>query len=151
MASSASWYQLAIFESDFLKSKFKMLVGLCPNPICSASCRCRRRVCFKRFYNKTKRQTRGLLQGGTLVCRRLLGLCLRRCSFCLRGPTTWPDRMSSYFATKATERNAGKGTMFFSADIILNTNLFIQPIINVSATGEQGCQPLCKTAALRLR
>ena len=30
----------------------KMLVGLCPNPICSASCRCRRRVCSKHFYNK---------------------------------------------------------------------------------------------------
>lgn len=29
-----------------------MLVGLCPNPICSASCRCRRRVCSKHFYNK---------------------------------------------------------------------------------------------------
>ena len=34
----------------------KMLVGLCPNPSCSASCRCRLRVCSKRFYNKTKRQ-----------------------------------------------------------------------------------------------
>ena len=30
----------------------KMLVGLCPNPICSASCRCRLRVCSKHFYNK---------------------------------------------------------------------------------------------------
>ena len=30
----------------------KMLVGLCPIPICSASCRCRRRVCSKHFYNK---------------------------------------------------------------------------------------------------
>ena len=28
----------------------KMLVGLCPNPICSASCRCRLRVFSKRFY-----------------------------------------------------------------------------------------------------
>lgn len=27
IASRASWYQLAIFESDFLKSNFKMLVG----------------------------------------------------------------------------------------------------------------------------
>ena len=27
MASSASWYQLAIFELDFSKSNFKMLVG----------------------------------------------------------------------------------------------------------------------------
>ena len=122
MASSASWYQLAIFESDFLKSKFKMLVGLCPNPICSASCRCRRRVCFKRFYNKTKRQTRGLLQGGTLVCRRLLGLCLRRCSFCLCDPTTWLDRKVAILPSKVTKKDAGKGKIFFRADIVLNTN-----------------------------
>ena len=38
VASSATWYQLAIFESDFSKSKFKMLVGLCPIPFRSASC-----------------------------------------------------------------------------------------------------------------
>ena len=30
---------------------------------------------------------------------------------------------SSYFAIKATKRNAGKSTIFFSTDIILNTSL----------------------------
>ena len=90
-ASSASWYQLAIFESDFLKSKFKMLVGLCPNPICSASCRCRLRVCFKRFYNKTKRQTRVRLKGGALVCRCLSGLCFLSAALfvCAARPHSW--------------------------------------------------------------
>jgi len=38
VASNATWYQLAIFELDFSKSKFKTLVGLCPNPLRSASC-----------------------------------------------------------------------------------------------------------------
>ena len=64
-ASSASWYQLAIFESDFSKSKFKMLVGLCPNPICSASCRCRLRVCSKHFYNK--KDSLGLFHEGRIL------------------------------------------------------------------------------------
>ena len=96
-ASSASWYQLAIFESDFSKSKFKMLVGLCPNPICSASCRCRLRVCSKRFYNKTKRQTRVLLKGRTLVCRRLSGLCF----------------LMLHFSSAQTYRIAGQGKRLF--------------------------------------
>ena len=52
---------------------------------------------------------------------------------------------------KVAKKDVGKGTIFFSADSMLNPNLFIQPIIKVSATGEQGYQPLCKTAALRLR
>ena len=34
-ASRASWYQLAIFESDSSNPTSKMLVGLCPNPIFS--------------------------------------------------------------------------------------------------------------------
>ena len=34
-ASRASWYQLAIFESDFSNPTSKILVGLRPNPICS--------------------------------------------------------------------------------------------------------------------
>ena len=34
-ASRASWYQLAIFESDFTNPTSKTLVGLCPNPIFS--------------------------------------------------------------------------------------------------------------------
>ena len=55
---------------------------------------------------------------------------------------------SSYFIIKViTKKDAGKGTTFFSADSMLNTNLTIK----VSATALQGCQPLCKTAALRLR
>ena len=112
VASSASWYQLAIFELDFSKSKFKMLVGLCPNPICSASCRCRLRVCSKRFYNKTKRQTRVLLQGGTLVCRRLLGLCFRRCSFCLCDPTTLLDRGAAILPSKPQREMQGRVQSF---------------------------------------
>ena len=78
-----------------------MLVGLCPNPVCSASCRCKLRVCFKRFYNKTKRQTRVRLKGGALVCLRLSGLCFQRYSFWLRRPTTLLDRGSSYFSIKS--------------------------------------------------
>ena len=35
-ASRASWYQLAIFESDFTNPNSKTLVGLRPNPIFSA-------------------------------------------------------------------------------------------------------------------
>ena len=69
------------------------------------------------------------------------------CTFRLRGPTTWLDREVAILQSKVTKKDAGKGTTFFSADSILNTNLTIK----VSATGEQGCQPLCKTAALRLR
>ena len=34
-ASSASWYQLTIFESDFSNPTSKTLVGLCPNPMFS--------------------------------------------------------------------------------------------------------------------
>ena len=129
----------------------KMLVGLCPNPICSASCRCRRRVCFKRFYNKTKRQTRGLLPGGTLVCRCLMGLCFFSAAFLSAQTDRIAGQGSRYFAIKATKRNAGKGTIFSSADSILNATIFIRSIIKVTATGKQGYQPLCKTAALRLR
>ena len=43
----------------------KMLVGLCPNPICSASCRCRRRVCSKHFYNK--KDSLGLFHEGRIL------------------------------------------------------------------------------------
>ena len=74
VASRASWYQLAIFESDFFKSKFKLLVGLCPNPFRSASCRCRPRVCSKHFYNK--KDSLGLSHNGRILgCHRLSGLC----------------------------------------------------------------------------
>ena len=53
----------------------KMLVGLCPNPICSASCRCRLRVCSKHFYNK--KDSLGLFHN-----RRILGCrCLSRLHF----------------------------------------------------------------------
>ena len=135
VASRASWYQLAIFESDFSKSKFKMLVGLCLNPVCSASCRCRLRVCSKRFYNKTKRQTGVLLQGRTLVCCRLSELCFQCYSFPLCSPATWLDGVRGCFIIKVTKKDAGKGTIFFSADSILNTTIFIQPIIKVSTTG----------------
>ena len=51
--SSMTLYQQAGHSSIQMLFCFaKMLVGLCPNPICSASCRCRRRVCSKHFYNK---------------------------------------------------------------------------------------------------
>ncbi len=43
----------------------KMLVGLCPNPICSASCRCRLRVCSKLFYNK--KDSLGLFHEGRIL------------------------------------------------------------------------------------
>ena len=107
----------------FLKSKFKMLVGLCPNPICSASCRCRLRVCSKHFYNKTKRQTRVLLQGRTLVCRRLLGLCFRRCSFCLCDPTTLLDRGADILPSKPQREMQGRVQSFSAQTLILNTSL----------------------------
>ena len=51
-----------------------MLVGLCPNPICSASCRCRRRVCSKHFYNK--KIALGFFHAG-----RILGYDARVCHF----------------------------------------------------------------------
>ena len=51
-----------------------MLVGLCPNPICSASCRCRRRVCSKHFYNK--KDSLGFFHAG-----RILGYDARVCHF----------------------------------------------------------------------
>ena len=38
-ASRASWYQLAIFESDFTNPASKTLVGLRPNPIFSTKLR----------------------------------------------------------------------------------------------------------------
>lgn len=38
-ASRASWYQLAIFESDFTNLNSKTLVGLRPNPIFSTRIR----------------------------------------------------------------------------------------------------------------
>ena len=38
-ASRASWYQLAIFESDFTNPTSKILVGLRPNPIFSTRMR----------------------------------------------------------------------------------------------------------------
>ena len=38
-ASRASWYQLAIFESDFTNPASKTLVGLRPNPIFSTKFR----------------------------------------------------------------------------------------------------------------
>ena len=38
-ASKASWYQLAIFESDFTNPNSKTLVGLRPNPIFSTKLR----------------------------------------------------------------------------------------------------------------
>ena len=38
-ASRASWYQLAIFESDFTNPNSKTLVGLRPNPIFSTKLR----------------------------------------------------------------------------------------------------------------
>ena len=38
-ASRASWYQLAIFESDFSNPTSKILVGLRPNPIFSTKVR----------------------------------------------------------------------------------------------------------------
>lgn len=73
-ASRASWYQLAIFESDFSKSKFKMLVGLCPIPYRSASCRCRLRVCSKHSYNK--KDSLGLSHNGRILgCHRISGMC----------------------------------------------------------------------------
>ena len=37
--SRASWYQLAIFESDFSNPTSKILVGLLPNPTFSAKLR----------------------------------------------------------------------------------------------------------------
>ena len=43
----------------------KMLVGLCPNPICSASCRCRLRVCSKHFHNK--KDSLGLFHEGRIL------------------------------------------------------------------------------------
>ena len=39
VASRASWYQLAIFESDFSNPTSKILVGLRPNPIFSTKLR----------------------------------------------------------------------------------------------------------------
>ena len=39
VASRASWYQLAIFESDFTNPNSKTLVGLRPNPIFSTKLR----------------------------------------------------------------------------------------------------------------
>ena len=42
-----------------------MLVGLCPNPICSASCRCRLHVCSKHFYNK--KDSLGLFHEGRIL------------------------------------------------------------------------------------
>ena len=38
-ASRASWYQLAIFESDFSNPTSKILVGLLPNPTFSTKLR----------------------------------------------------------------------------------------------------------------
>lgn len=49
MASNAGWYQSAIFEPDFFRIKFKMLVGLRPNPLRSAFGGCRLRVPAERF------------------------------------------------------------------------------------------------------
>ena len=43
----------------------KMLVGLCPNPICFASCRCKLRVCSKHFYNK--KDSLGLSHEGRIL------------------------------------------------------------------------------------
>lgn len=43
----------------------KMLVGLCPNPICSASCQCRLRVCSKHFHNK--KDSLGLFHEGRIL------------------------------------------------------------------------------------
>ena len=50
----------------------KMLVGLCPNPSCSASCRCRLRVSSKHFYNK--KDSLGFFHEGRILgYRRLSG------------------------------------------------------------------------------
>ncbi|WP_416453407.1 hypothetical protein [Faecalibacterium prausnitzii] len=150
-ASSASWYQLAIFESDFSKSKFKMLVGLCPNPICSASRDAGCAFVPNAFITKRRDKTRVLLKGRALVCRCLMGLCFFSAAFLSAQTDRIAGQGSRYFAIKATKRNAGKGTIFSSADSILNATIFIRSIIKVTATGKQGYQPLCKTAALRLR
>ena len=87
----------------------KMLVGLCPNPSCSASCRCRLRICSKRFYNKTKRQTRVRLKGGALVYLRLSGLCFQRYSFCLCDPTTLLDRKKQLFYLQSHKERCREG------------------------------------------
>ena len=39
------------FLNRISKSKFKMLVGLCPNPLCSASGGCRLRIFAKCFFD----------------------------------------------------------------------------------------------------
>ena len=67
-----------------------------------------------------------------MVCRRLLGLCLRRCSFCLCDPTTWLDRKVAILPSKVTKKDAGKGKIFFRADIVLNTSLLMGQYTNYS-------------------
>ena len=64
--SSMTLYQQAGHSSIQMLFCFaKMLVGLCPNPICSASCRCRLRVCSKHFYNK--KDSLGLFHEGRIL------------------------------------------------------------------------------------
>ena len=73
VASSATWYQLAIFESDFSKSKFKMLVGLCPIPFRSASCDAG--CAFVPNTSITKKDSLGLFHKGRILgYLRLSGL-----------------------------------------------------------------------------
>ena len=73
IASSATWYQLAIFESDFSKSKFKMLVGLCPIPFRSASCDAG--CAFVPNTSITKKDSLGLFHKGRILgYLRLSGL-----------------------------------------------------------------------------
>ena len=103
------------------------------------------------FITKRRDKTRVLLKGRALVCRCLMGLCFFSAAFLSAQTDRIAGQGSRYFAIKATKRNAGKGTIFSSADSILNATIFIRSIIKVTATGKQGYQPLCKTAALRLR
>ena len=97
------------FWIELFKIQIQNACWAVPNPLSFCIVRCRLRVCSKRFYNKTKRQTGVLLQGRTLVCCRLSGLCFQCCSLPLCSPTTLLDRESSYSTIKVTKKDAGKG------------------------------------------
>ena len=88
VASRASWYQLAIFESYFSNPNSKCLLGCVQTPFdlhrADAGCA----FVPNAFITKRRDKTRVLLKGRALVYLRLSGLCFQHCSFCLCDPTT---------------------------------------------------------------
>ena len=77
--SSMTLYQQAghsYIQMPFLRCK--MLVGIVPNPLCTASAGCRLRICAKCFYNE--KDHRGLSQKAGAI---LGGLCLSGLRFFL--------------------------------------------------------------------